>query len=91
MRWTKLPRLQFYPSIGVLSQPDYSATQIYLLKKITYPTGGRTEFTYEPNQMRGEFPDNVIVRNTSGLRISNIRFFSDKVTHPPWRKTINME
>jgi YD repeat-containing protein len=65
-------------SIGTTFQPNYSAMQAYVLKKITYPTGGRTEFTFEPNQARGEYPDNVIVRNTSGLRISNIKIFSDK-------------
>ncbi|WP_036985424.1 RHS repeat protein [Prolixibacter bellariivorans] len=30
-------------------EPDAASMQACILKSITYPTGGRTEFTYEPN------------------------------------------
>jgi YD repeat-containing protein len=81
------PSHSFIQPIGTAFQPNYSAMQAYVLKKITYPTGGRTEFTYEPNQARGEYPDNVIVRNTSGLRISNIKIFSDKSNNVTMEKS----
>lgn len=42
-----------YPKSNRYTNNDYSGT--YLLKKIIYPTGGKTEFEFEPNTFSNKF------------------------------------
>ncbi len=53
---------------GADRSPDEEKTKIGLLKTVTYPTGGHTEFFYEQNKYR----DNIyrIERAIGGLRVS---------------------
>jgi len=52
---------------------DTSYINIYTLKTIHYPTGGRTEFSFEPN--RYIWADTLATGG--GLRVNNIRYYSD--------------
>ncbi len=52
--------------------PDYGSKLIGALKKITYPTGGSVEFTYEANLYRA-WQGNPIAEQGPGLRISQIK------------------
>ena len=56
----------------------YSTSSAYTLKKITYPTGGSTSYTFEGN--RYKFPGGNPV-NAGGLRVSSIS--SDSGTGQP--------
>lgn len=47
-----------YPYDGANRYSDNDKSQAYLLKKITYPTGGFTEFAYEPNTFTNQFIPN---------------------------------
>ena len=47
---------------------NLSATESGVLKKITYPTGGSSEFTYELNQYQAGS-----INNSGGLRIAQIK------------------
>jgi len=48
----------------------YFTSDVYCLKKITYPTGGSSSYTYEPN--RYKFPGATNPVNGGGLRVSSI-------------------
>lgn len=49
-----------YPYTGANRYTDNSKAGAYLLNKITYPTGGSTEFEYEPNTFSNQFiPDHT--------------------------------
>lgn len=56
-------------------EPNFQKTLDLTLKKITYPTGGSTEFFYEPNQYR----DGTEIKNTGGIRIR--RVVSNSIEH----------
>jgi len=43
--------------------PDLSATQTFMLKKVTYPTGGFTTFDYELNTAQFSFPIDPIIQS----------------------------
>ncbi|GGH10555.1 hypothetical protein FAZ19_01165 [Sphingobacterium alkalisoli] len=49
--------------------PDFGATRTYTLSKITYPTGGFTEFEYELHQ-------DVVNQAAGGLRIKMIKSYA---------------
>lgn len=53
---------------GADRSPNTTAAQ-GVLKKITYPTGGSTEFTYENNQ----YYDNGSIKTGGGLRVAQIK------------------
>jgi YD repeat-containing protein len=53
-----------------------TAMQATILKKITYPTGGRTEYEYEANRNTG----NVMM---GGLRIKSIKNYVDNTSSNP--------
>lgn len=59
-------------------EPDTARMKAGVLERITYPTGGHTEFTYETNQY---FNNNAIVY-AGGLRIKQIRSY-DGLTLTP--------
>ncbi|MGQ7855229.1 hypothetical protein ACUN24_13420 [Pedobacter sp. WC2501] len=54
--------------------PDFSAKQIGMLKKLTYPTGGYSEFVYESNRYRA--PGTYTSEEGPGLRISQVKHVS---------------
>jgi hypothetical protein len=62
-----------------IPQADRSANPIYaqacILKKITYPTGGYTEFEYEGNKSQ-------IIENAGGLRIKTVTSYSLENPNP---------
>jgi len=71
------------PNLGavtILSGADRNAkngdqSQAYMLKKITYPTGGYDYFTYEPNKFRiydSGFSNGFIEMTGGGIRIKQI-------------------
>jgi len=51
--------------------------QACILNKIFYPTGGKTEYEYEPNTSRGN------VTLVGGLRINAIKSFADNLSTTP--------
>lgn len=53
--------------------PDFFSKMIGQLKKITYPTGGHAEFSYEANRYQGWSFGNVSSEIGPGLRISEIK------------------
>lgn len=55
------------PSVSYASTTD---SQIGMLKKITYPTGGTAEYTYALNQVLGGGPGEVI--NSGGMRLAAV-------------------
>lgn len=55
-------------------EPDPYYMQAYILQKITYPTGGNTQFEYETNQY---LDDSGNPKYAGGLRIKTIRSYSD--------------
>jgi len=75
-------------------QPDAAYLQAGMLNKIVYPTGGRTEFQFEPhtyakglNEERNAliaYPDNPIA---GGLRIKKITHYASDNTQNPLEKT----
>ncbi|WP_448698195.1 hypothetical protein ACFGVR_15350 [Mucilaginibacter sp. AW1-3] len=67
---------------SITSPPDF--TQAFMLKKIHYPTGGRTEFTYESNQVYDQSQGLTV--SSSGLRIKSIKFFKDNTTTSAFEK-----
>ncbi len=52
--------------------PDFAFAQIGTLNKITYPTGGNTEFTYEGHDYHGSVT--TVTGNTSFIYLSNCSF-----------------
>jgi Family of unknown function (DUF5977) len=54
--------------------PDPSYNQAYILQKITYPTGGFTQFEFETNQY---LDDQSSPKYAGGLRIKSIKSYSD--------------
>jgi YD repeat-containing protein len=56
-------------------QPNLNYAQTYALKSITYPTKGKTEFSYELNQYIDKY-DNT-TKTGGGLRIENITNFDE--------------
>jgi len=51
--------------------------QACVLNKIFYPTGGRTEYEYQPNTSRGN------ITPVGGLRVSAIKGFADNLSTTP--------
>lgn len=68
----------------VLTNPGDDYTQAFILKKIHYPTGGYTEFTYESNKIYNMFTSQS--ETSSGLRIKNIKFFKDNSGTPAFER-----
>lgn len=56
---------------------DEEAMQSTILKKITFPAGGRTELEYEANRNQG------VVEKLGGLRIKTIKNFADSPSAIP--------
>ena len=59
--------------------PDPNFMQAYILQKITFPTGGNTQFEYETNQY---LDDAGIPKYAGGLRIKSIKSYSDNAANP---------
>ncbi len=55
-------------SYNATRNPDAESIQLGMLKSITYPTGGKTEFEYENNY----FKDGAIIKIGPGLRIKRV-------------------
>ncbi len=53
----------------------------YSLKSITYPTGGKSEFIYEPNQYSFVGSRRVLETLAGGQRIKEIRHYIDSVNY----------
>lgn len=53
--------------------PNLSATKSGILKKVTFPTGGSSEFTYELNQYKDT--ETGVGKESGGLRIAQIKTF----------------
>jgi hypothetical protein len=64
------PTVETNLTIAGSHREDYVTSNIYMLKKITYPTGGSVSYYYEPNKYKAEGSANVI--NGGGMRISSI-------------------
>ncbi|UOB16276.1 hypothetical protein [Abyssalbus ytuae] len=69
--------------------PDHNYAKACMLKTIHYPTGGKTDFEFEPNFIDGTYyyPDNNgqwAWRGTAvgGFRIENIKSFSESGSMP---------
>jgi len=88
---------------GAIRTPDPGAMKIGTLNKVTYPTGGTLQLTYEPNM----YYDTLAARNqyAGGLRIKQIDYFDamnpssivtnkytyeDSVTHRSFGRLVNM-
>lgn len=54
--------------------PDPYYMQAYILQKISFPTGGYTQFEYETNKY---IDDNSAVKYAGGLRIKSIKSYTD--------------
>ncbi len=65
---------------GMIRTPDASCMQKGILKKITYPTRGYSEFTYEPHRSNGQI--------YGGLRIAEIKNYDadSKLLETKWYK-----
>ncbi len=59
--------------------PDPNYMQAYILQKITYPTGGNTQFEYETNQY---LDGSGNPKYAGGLRIKTIKSYTDNVSTP---------
>jgi hypothetical protein len=73
------PNQSAIPEKGGNRNPDYENTKQGALTKITYPTGGTTEITYEPNEVKAnieEFIDQEPIEQPN-------RHFSVSVSNPP--------
>lgn len=57
-------------SISGSSRENYTTTNIYMLKKITYPTGGNVQYVYEPNRYKSNGA--YTATNGGGMRIRSI-------------------
>lgn len=64
-------------------EPNETYMQAAILKKITFPTGGHTEFEYEANRY---LDDNSNPKLAGGLRIKSIKSY-DGITSTPIIKT----
>jgi YD repeat-containing protein len=58
---------------GVPATAAEQAMQIYTLKKIFFPTGGKTEFEYAANK----YLDNGELKDAGGLRIEKIKMYDN--------------
>jgi|GEM_PF-4919635 len=84
---------EFFASNGLnkplLFTTDRSANSLYTkacaLTKVTYPTGGYAQFTYENHQFSGHYLGNTL----GGLRINNISYFADKDDVRPIQTSFN--
>jgi len=73
-----------YPYVGADRFTDNSKVGAYMLKKIMYPTGGYTEFEFEPNSFTNQFiPDrslnihkNFFIEDNSLVYTNSIKTFS---------------
>jgi YD repeat-containing protein len=59
--------------------PDATKMQACVLKRITYPTGGYTDFFYETNQYKDE---NNQIKYAGGLRIKTIKSYPEINSNP---------
>jgi len=64
--------------------PDTVKMQAGILKRIDYPTGGFTTFSYETNRF---IDDSLITRFVGGLRVSSIASYNNPTTTVPLLKT----
>jgi hypothetical protein len=60
-------------------EPDPDYMQAWILKKITYPTGGNSQFEYETNQY---LDDNGNPKYAGGLRIKQIKSYENESAVP---------
>ncbi|GEM_PF-6125972 len=66
-----IPEIQNY-IVWVDRETNGATTHAFSLKKITYPTGGTTEYVYEPNQYKDFYQRNQPVITGAGQRIQKI-------------------
>lgn len=73
-----IPQQTYQSSTGAVTiglanrEPDEASMQARVLTKITFPTGGLTQFEYETNRYR----ENNVTKLAGGLRIKAIRSFT---------------
>ena len=69
-------RYDFYPTGTRDAHPD--GAQIGMIESIKYPTGGSTEYVFEPHL--AQLPNNPVAQTIGGARVKEIRDYSDAVT-----------
>jgi YD repeat-containing protein len=71
---------------GANRKPNAGASQKGMLTKITYPTGGHTEFEYEPNKALTprSLADGQVMSVSLGTTISGASVFTSPVFHIPY-------
>ncbi|MDH7463870.1 hypothetical protein QEG73_21390 [Chitinophagaceae bacterium 26-R-25] len=65
-----------YPTWGGIRKPNHDAASACMLTTITYPTGGKTNFEFEPNYASSLYytnGNNYISGNAGGFRIKSIK------------------
>ncbi len=94
--YTANPNTSLIPKEYIGSSPDLStyqgnrnpnptAMQTYMLNEIDYPTGGKTLFEYEPNQVSDPYFYSYTNSNNGvvgGLRIKTIKDYTDNLADP---------
>ena len=63
-----------YAGHGANREPDASGSLIGMISSIKYPTGGTTEYDFEPHL--AQVPNSQVVRTIGGTRIKEIRDYS---------------
>jgi len=79
-----------YTLVTMPHHPDYRYGQIGSLQTLTYPTGGRTEFTYEGNDFsycQNQLDSVGPIYQAGGLRIKKIKFISPQGGSSSFEKT----
>lgn len=71
---------------GGFRNPNPQFTQACILNQITYPTGGRTDFVFENNQVANGYSYTTGIPDFGGLRVKTITSTADAVS-PPVIKT----
>jgi YD repeat-containing protein len=76
------------PFVGVDKSPNAEYMQTYTLKSIEYPTGGYTEFQYEPHDYSRVGSDTLMAekKQCGGLRIKEIKSYVASTSQPITKK-----
>lgn len=75
-------QLTYLVGIGANRIPDTTYATAGMLNKIIYPTGGRTEFDYEPHSFDNYFYPNkqTVAMSSKNFRVEDTNVASDKVS-----------
>jgi YD repeat-containing protein len=81
IRYKNLNSLFVYGYVGANRYTNNTYAGSYMLKKITYPTGGLSEFEYEPNSFTNQFiPDKVKLDMAYKLNLLQDKNYSGDLT-----------